>query len=90
MRALIFLLWVALLGFLLRSVVRWLLRQRLPSSSSSPSRRASREELVKDPVCQTYVARSRAVTRTVRGDTRYFCSSECAARFLEASPDLGS
>ncbi|MFQ5828281.1 MAG: hypothetical protein ACE5JD_03880 [Candidatus Methylomirabilia bacterium] len=83
MRALIFLLWALFLGFLLRSVVRWLLRQRLPSASPPPAQRADREELVKDPVCQTYVPRSRAVTRTVGGNMRYFCSPDCAARFAE-------
>jgi hypothetical protein len=39
--------------------------------------RALRDELVKDPVCQTYVVRSRAVSR---GDVA-FCSPECAARY---------
>lgn len=87
MRALIFLLWALFLGFLFRSVVKWLLRQRLPAGSPSPTRRGSREELVKDPVCQTYVLRSNAVTRTVGGDTRYFCGPECAARFAEPSSD---
>jgi hypothetical protein len=39
--------------------------------------RALRDELVKDPVCQTYVVRSRAVSR---GDVA-FCSEECASRY---------
>ena len=39
--------------------------------------RALRDELVKDPVCETYVVRSRAVSR---GDVA-FCSAECAARY---------
>lgn len=41
---------------------------------------ARRDELVKDPVCQTYVVRSRAVRRQAGGDVAYFCSEECAAR----------
>ena len=44
--------------------------------------RTSRDELVKDPVCQTYVVRSRAVRRPTRGGPRYFCSSDCAKRYL--------
>ncbi|MEK6529430.1 MAG: YHS domain-containing protein [candidate division NC10 bacterium] len=36
---------------------------------------------MKDPVCQTYVLRSRAVRREAGGTTHYFCSRECAARF---------
>ena len=41
---------------------------------------APRDELVKDPVCQTYVVLSRAVTRELRGETYHFCSQECAVR----------
>jgi YHS domain-containing protein len=33
---------------------------------------------VKDPVCQTYVVKSRAVRRTDGGRIRYFCSEQCA------------
>lgn len=41
---------------------------------------AALDELVKDPVCQTYVVRSRAVRRDGADGPRYFCSPECAAR----------
>ena len=47
-----------------------------------PLRRPEPDELVKDPVCQTYVVRSRAVSRTAGGQLRYFCSRDCARRFL--------
>lgn len=40
-----------------------------------------RDELVKDPVCQTYVLLSRAVTSEDDGVVTHFCSPECAARF---------
>ena len=84
MRGLFLLGWVLLLVFLSWPVLRWMLRHRLPSASGTGSRprpRALRDELVKDPVCQTYVLRSRAVTRAVGGATWHFCSRECAARF---------
>lgn len=48
------------------------------------SRRASRpleDELVKDPVCQTYVVRSRAVSGRDAGGAPYFCSADCARRY---------
>lgn len=45
------------------------------------ARRVQRDELVKDPVCQTYVVLSRAVTRQVNGAVTHFCSRECAARY---------
>ena len=41
-----------------------------------------RDELVKDPVCGTYVVRARAVTRDEGGAPRYFCSTDCARRYL--------
>jgi len=41
------------------------------------------EDMVLDPQCSTYVVKERAVTRTVRGTTTYFCSEACAARFEE-------
>jgi YHS domain-containing protein len=47
----------------------------------APARGSRRDELVKDPVCQTYVVLSRAVTAEVDGTVTHFCSRECAARF---------
>ncbi len=41
--------------------------------------RALRNELVKDPVCATYVPRRTAVVRTAGPATYYFCSTACAA-----------
>ena len=50
--------------------------------SSLPTGRAAgpSDELVKDPVCQTYVLRSRAVSRPGPQGPRYFCSDACARR----------
>ena len=50
--------------------------------SVEPTQRNRRHELVKDPVCQTYVVLSRAVTAEVDGTVTHFCSRECAARFV--------
>jgi YHS domain-containing protein len=44
-------------------------------------RRALRDDLVKDPVCQTYVPRRSATTRMAGPVTHYFCSSDCARKF---------
>lgn len=85
MRGLLLLGWVLLIAFLFWPVLRWMLRQRFPyafGKGARPRPRALRDELVKDPVCQTYILRSLAVTRSVGGSTRYFCSPECAARFV--------
>lgn len=49
---------------------------------SPPSRPAvGTDELVKDPVCQTYVLRSRAVAVSHAGVLRHFCSARCAEQY---------
>jgi YHS domain-containing protein len=76
MRALSLLVWV----LIAIPILIPLLRSR-PGAPPAEDR-APRDELVKDPVCQTYVARSRAVRRAARGGPRYFCSTACAERYL--------
>ena len=74
MRSVVLLIWlVAVLALLLA-----LLRHRLPRPRRSL---AERDELVKDPVCQTYVVRSRAVRQADATGYHYFCSAECARRY---------
>ena len=42
---------------------------------------ASREDMVQDPVCKTYVPRGSAVSADVGGQTYLFCSRNCADTF---------
>jgi hypothetical protein len=72
MRVAFFLVWV--ISFV-AALVPLLRRSTVGGATSGP--RALRDELVKDPVCQTYVVRSRAVSR---GDVA-FCSAACASRY---------
>jgi len=75
MRALMLLVLIAVVALMVtRLPAAW--RARLPS----PGERA-RDELVKDPVCQTYVLMSRAIRSEAGGAPLFFCSRECAARF---------
>ena len=75
-RALSLLVWV-----LVAIPMLWpLLRSRRPAGPVDGG--TPRDELVKDPVCQTYIVRSRAVRRSERDGIRYFCSSACAKRYL--------
>jgi YHS domain-containing protein len=73
-RLAILVLWIAILVVALLPLLRG---RRLPTGRP----RVSSDELVKDPVCGTYIVRSRAVSRPAAEGPRYFCSSECAARF---------
>lgn len=78
MRALFFLaLAVLLVVMVLPRVAAWG-RKQFTQFAPPGSRR---DELVKDPVCQTYVVMSRALRSEVGGATVHFCSRECQARY---------
>jgi YHS domain-containing protein len=66
-------LWIAILVVALLPLLR--------RSTAPRPRPIASDELVKDPVCGTYIVRSRAVSRTAGDGFRYFCSAECAGRF---------
>ncbi len=74
MRLALLFLWLVAAAIVVRVLLR---RFALPARRA---RVALPDELVKDPVCQTYVVRSRAVTRVRHGEVSYFCSDECARR----------
>jgi YHS domain-containing protein len=38
-------------------------------------------ELKKDPVCGTFISTQTAFQKSVRGETYYFCSTECRDKF---------
>jgi YHS domain-containing protein len=65
---------------LVLTVLLPLLRRPLARGPRRPV--ALSDELVKDPVCQTYVVRSRAVRGGGAADAPYFCSEECARRYV--------
>ena len=74
MRLAMFALWITVVVIALLPLLR-----RRPLPGARP--RMSSDELVKDPVCGTYIVRSRAVGRPAADGQRYFCSAECAGRF---------
>ena len=78
MRAIMVLAWLATLVMALSPWLR-------PKTGATAPPPPARDELVKDPVCQTYIVRSRAVTVTRAGPPRYFCSTRCAERFALGS-----
>ncbi len=39
------------------------------------------DEMVQDPQCKTYIPKREAVKKTIRGETQFFCSPECADKF---------
>ena len=73
----VFLFWTIVLYLLWTYILRPLITRL-----GMPRMERQRDELVKDPVCQTYLPRSRALERTIHGTTRYFCSETCLRRYL--------
>ena len=40
-------------------------------------------EMVKDPICQTYIPKAIAIRKNINGEIHYFCGDECASKFSE-------
>lgn len=49
----------------------------------NPSGQEIQGDMVKDPVCQTYIPKSLAIEKKIEGQIYYFCGAECATKFLE-------
>ena len=59
-------------------------------SAGGPAKIAG--ELVKDPVCATYIPRASAIAARVAGETRYYCSVTCRDKDAgagDAQPRMG-
>ncbi|MCX5874667.1 MAG: YHS domain-containing protein [Deltaproteobacteria bacterium] len=74
--------------YLLYRVLRWAMTA-LGSGAAGPtidrgSGSTSINEMVKDPVCGTYVLARDSIHVRTRGQTYYFCSDECRKRFLSS------
>ena len=41
------------------------------------------DDMVKDPICSTYIPKSLARHQEFEGQAYYFCSDECVTKFLE-------
>jgi hypothetical protein len=88
MRALLFLielaLWLLLIRLVLRALVR-LVGGGSPAGRAAPPRppRAV-EDLVFDRVCRTHLPRSRALTARIAGREEHFCSAGCRDTALAA------
>jgi hypothetical protein len=76
---------LAVLAFLvfliLRASVNAFLGGLRGASRPRVPRRAGLDELVKDPVCETYIPRRKAISRGSGPSTRYFCSAACADKY---------
>jgi uncharacterized protein len=95
---------IIVLLLLLRLVLRFVLGlfQGLADPSAGSKSRASSArgggpakiagELVKDPLCGTYIPRDTAIAARLGGETRYYCSVTCRDKDADASrsqPPMG-
>jgi hypothetical protein len=74
-----------LLFLVLRACLYAFLGALRGQGSAGPARRAGLDELVKDPVCETYIPRRKAISRGSGPAARYFCSATCADKYLTRS-----
>jgi YHS domain-containing protein len=75
LRILVVLLLVRLVARFVAAVIRGYL-----GSGARPAGDSAAVQLVRDPVCHTFVDPSRAVTREVDGRRVYYCSAACRDR----------
>ena len=80
---------LAIVGLLIYLIVRASVNAFLAGlrgqSRQVPAHRGGTDELVKDPVCETYIPRRKAITRGSGSEARYFCSAACADRYAARS-----
>lgn len=70
--------------FLIYYAVKAIIRSALGTDSQNERKsRLPGDEMVLDPECHTYVVKRRAVTRSINGELRFFCSEACARRYNE-------
>lgn len=80
MRQLLFLVLIVALAYLISNLL--FPRRRILRRTERQAPTAVTEEMVRDPVCQTYLPRSQAIRRKLRGQEHFFCSPGCLDKFL--------
>ncbi len=73
----------AFIGIILKGFAELMGTQASRQPPAAPSRTSVpiSGELRKDPVCGTYVATSTPFQKSVHGETHFFCSEDCKAKF---------
>ena len=68
---------------LIRGMIQTLLGAQRRKQKSDPASRQG-ADMVRDPVCESYIPKEGALSETVHGVTYYFCSPVCARQFKKA------
>ncbi|ACV68637.1 YHS domain-containing protein [Desulfohalobium retbaense] len=69
-------------GFLLFKLIQGDSKQKAAKQQENDEKLATSGEMVKDPVCGTYVPTGSDIRVKEGGKTHYFCSYECRDAFL--------
>lgn len=83
MNALIWIVRILVFLLLLRLILRLLFGTAFARRAATPRRMPERAggELVRDPVCGTYIPKAGAFVIGKGEDTKYFCSIECRDKY---------
>jgi YHS domain-containing protein len=77
--AILFILWLVVRYIKLKFVER--LRELFGGENGGSAGGGEVAEMVRDPVCGSYISIEDAVKEEISGEERYFCSKECAEKF---------
>ncbi len=66
---------------LLLFIVLYLIFSLFSQSNQKPNEDDLGTEMVKDPNCKTFIQKSEAIRRYIKGNYHYFCSSKCVKEF---------
>ena len=73
-RFLVVLLFIRIIGRFVSAAIRGYRGEFASAPARTP---LGTRDLVRDPVCGTFVARDRAITTAIGGESRFFCSAAC-------------
>jgi YHS domain-containing protein len=88
-----FLFWVLILSWVVKLLGRAISGWEEQARGDNPDHRngaagtqaaINGKRLVKDPVCGMHIAEELALPVTANGETHYFCSPECRAKFVSS------
>jgi len=67
-------------------VIYWVVKRALfPPKRENTRFKDAAEEMVQDPVCHCYIAKSQAYSVSLRGEKVFFCSEECYQKYRAAN-----
>lgn len=76
-------------GYLLYVLLKGSRGLQKPPAASREEGTVIDDEMVKDPVCETYLPRSIAIKQQYGSVTHYFCSEKCAQDFAQRARTKG-